>query len=89
MEFLMELLLEIIIEGSFGISTDKKIPKWIRYLFIIFLIAFFLFIIGGLLLLGFFIAKENIYAGLFIIFVSVILLIGCILKFRQVYGKRR
>lgn len=89
MEFLMELLLEVIIEGSFGISTNKKIPKWIRYLFIIFLIVFFLFIIGGLFLLGFFIAKENIYAGLFIIFVGFILLIGCILKFRQVYKKRR
>ena len=40
MDFLIELIGDVLIEGSFELATNKKVSKWIRYpilsLFIIF-----------------------------------------------------
>lgn len=85
MEFIFELLVELLLEGSIEISSNRKLSKWIRYPLIILLILFFSTVIFGLLILGVLILKKNIAAGLFVIIVSLILLIGCIIKFKNIY----
>ena len=86
MEFLIELLLDLVLEGSIEISKNKKISKFIRYPLIIFIILSFTIIFFGMLILGILILKENIYFGLLI---SIILIILSIKKFKKVYIERK
>lgn len=89
MEFLIELLLDLIIEGSIEISSNKKVSKFIRYPLIVLIILFFTLFILGLMLLGIIILKENIYFGIFLLIIVLILLISGINKFKNIYLEKR
>ncbi len=89
MEFLIELLLDLVLEGSIEISSNKKVSKFIRYPLIILIILFFSIVIFGLLLLGIMIIKDNILIGLFIIAISLFLLIASIIKFKTIYLNKK
>lgn len=88
MEFIFEFIAELILEGSIEISSNKKVSKWIRYPLIFILILVFSIVIFGLLILGLIILNKNILAGIFIIIVSIIMLIGSIFKFKYTYLKK-
>ena len=85
MEFLIELVLELALEGGVELSKSKKIPKIIRYLVIILIVLFFAVIIIGLFLIGVTILKNNIIVGLFMIAISVIFLFLAMIKFKKIY----
>lgn len=85
MEFLIEALLNLLLEESIKISSNKRISKFIRYPLIILIILFFAVIILGLLILGIVILSKNIYAGLLLIIISLIMLISGIIKFKKIY----
>lgn len=89
MEFLIELLLDLIIEGSVEISSNKKVSKFIRYPLIVLIILFFTLFILGLMLLGIIILKENIYFGIFLLIIVLILLISGINKFKNIYLEKK
>lgn len=89
MEFLIELLLDLIIEGSIEISSNKKVSKFIRYPLIVLIILFFTLFILGLMLLGVIILKENIYFGIFLLIIVLILLISGINKFKNIYLEKK
>ncbi len=88
MEFILEVLLDLILEGSVEISSNHKISKFIRYPLIVLIIAFFLGIISLILIVGLVSLKEHPLLGLFLIIVSIILLIGSIIKFKNTYIKK-
>lgn len=88
MEIIFELLLDLIVEGSIEITSNKKINKIIRYPLLIFIILFFITIIGGILLLGIVILKQNIILGIILILLSILLLVGSIIKFKSLYLKK-
>lgn len=88
MEYIIEAILDLILEGSMEISSNKKISKWIRYPLILFIILFYSIVIIGLFILGLMILKENILFGFFIIVLSLFMLIGSIVKFKKIYGKK-
>lgn len=85
MEFLIEILLELILEGGIEISSNKKVPKWIRYPMIVLILLFFTFVIVAILVLGMYILTQNIFMGIVIITIGVILLISQIIKIRKMY----
>ena len=89
MEFLIEILLDLLLEGSIEISSDKKISKFIRYPLIVVIILFFAVVIFGILILGIASLNENIYLGLLLIIISLIMLISAIIKFRKIYIERK
>lgn len=89
MDFIFEVIIEIILEGGLEISSNKKVSKFIRYPIIFILGLFFILVIGGLFYLGIVIFKKNIFGGIFIIAVSLILLWGCILKFKKIYLRKK
>jgi len=89
MEFLIELVLDLFLEGGIEVSSNKKISKWIRYPIIFIIVAFFLAVISLLFIAGIAILKENILAGLLIIGISVFMLVGCIFKFRKIYLEKK
>lgn len=88
MEFLIEAVLDLIFEGSIEISSNKKVPKWIRYPLIVLIILFCMIVILGLLIIGIVMLKESILAGIITISVSLILFILGIIKFNKIYKEK-
>lgn len=89
MEFLIEGLLDLIVEGSMEASQNKKVPKGIRYLLIAFVVLIFATIILGLFTLEILIFNKNKLGGIFTLLVSIFLFVGTIIKFRNVYLKKK
>ena len=85
MDFIFELLFELIFEGALSVSSDKKVPNFIRYPLIAFIILFFLGVIVGLFVLGIFSLKKSVIGGIFVIFVSVMLFTMATVKFIKKY----
>lgn len=89
MEFLIEFLVDLILEGSMEISEDERMPKWLRYICLTILTIVFGLVTIGLFILGVYVGKENIYAGIFFILIAFILLISGIVKFEKKYIQRK
>lgn len=85
MEFIIELILELLFEGGKEICTNKKISKWIRYPISFIMISFFLIVIFGIIVLGIFLMKDTVFGGLVFLVIGIIMLIAFIYKFRKVY----
>lgn len=85
MDFIFELLFELIFEGALSVSSNKKVSKFIRYPLIAFMILFFLGVIGGIFVLGIFSLKKSVIGGIFVIFVSVMLFTMATVKFIKTY----
>ncbi len=89
MDFLIEFILELVLEGTIELGTNKKVPPIIRYplLFVIFLGALFLFF--GIFSLALATWKKNIYLSFLLYFFDFILVIGVISKIRKAYEKKK
>lgn len=85
MEFLIEILLNLLLE----VSKNKKISKFIRYPLIVIIILFFAIVIFGLMFIGIICLKNSIVGGLIILLFSILLLIMAILKFKKIYLEKR
>lgn len=89
MEFIFELILELLFEGSMELSTNKKTPKWLRIILAIFIILFMLTITIGLIVIGLLFIKSEPLVSVFIIIVGSILLIGAIIKLKKIYFQNK
>ncbi len=85
MEYLFEFILELVFESSIEASKNNKIPKIIRYPLIVLISLFFIAVIGLIFLAGILSLKENIFVGIFLIFIGLITLIMSIVQFRKTY----
>lgn len=88
MEFLLEILLELILEGSIEISQNKKVPLIIRIPLIIIISSFFLLVIGLIIFTGAIILETNKLAGIFFIALGIIMFLLCIKKLKDLYLKK-
>ena len=84
MEFIIELLFEIIVEGSLELGSHRKVPMPLRIL----ALAVFGVIYGGLVFLLFASGIDayqagNLAAAVLLIVVSVGLLVGCVYMIRK------
>lgn len=69
MDFIIELILELAIEGSLAIGTNKKISRWIRYPLLFLLAIFYICILGVIAVAGIKILDSNFILGIvFLIF---------------------
>lgn len=85
MDLLIEILFDLILEGSIELSSNKKVPKIIRYPLIAIIILFFAVVIVGIFVLGIFSIKENIAFGIVLILLSLFFFVASIIKFKKVY----
>ena len=83
MDFLIELIGEILIEGSFELATNKKVSKWIRYPLLGILIVLYSMIIFGILFVGINSINENLMLSIILIIISILMLVGTIVAFRR------
>ena len=89
MEFIFEVILELVLEGSIEVSKSSKIPKYIRYPLIGMISLFFLAVIGLIFVAGILAFKENALLGIFFLCIGLLLLIMSMIKFRKTYLTKR
>lgn len=85
MDLIIEILLELILEGTVEISSNKKVPKWIRYPLIFLIILVFTIIIVGIFVLGMLLSKDNLIIGILFILLSLFFAIMGTKKFKEKY----
>lgn len=79
MDFLFELIFELLFEGSTEIAKNRKISKWIRYPIIVFILLFFIPIFGLIGIVGIMMLVKHsqitdIYLGIFLVVIDFILI---------------
>ena len=88
MGYLIEFLIELILDGTFELSQTKKTPNWLR----IPLIILVLFILIGPIILIFLTAflalKEYTLLSIILFIIGILFTIVSIYKFRHLYIKR-
>ena len=85
MEFLFEILFELILEGGVAASQSKKVPKAVRVFLIVLISALYLSVIGLILFIGVSCWKTNKIGGLIIITIGSVIFIMAAVKFRKMY----
>lgn len=83
MEFLIDLIVEIIVEGLFELATNKKINKFIRYPLLALFIMLYLGMMLLLILLGISYYKENNFVAFILWGLALGLLIISVLGIRK------
>ena len=87
METLLEIIMEIVMEGTLYTAGNKKVSLWIRIPLILVLLLFFGFIIAGSFLTGIIIVKKEwFFKGLIMLGISVLML-GVLIKLIVDYRK--
>lgn len=80
MEFLIELILDLFLDGTLEILPNKKIPKWVRYTLgsiafaLIGAVMLAIFVVGALLM------PDMLWAGILFEVVGVVFLVAFIRK---------
>lgn len=89
MDFIIELVIELLLEESIEISSNKKVSKWIRYLLILFIVTMFAGIILLIFYLGFSLLNKNMLVAILILIIGVFMLISAIIKFKKLYIEKK
>lgn len=89
MDLIIEILFNLIFEGSVEAMNRIKIPKIVRYVLIVFVAALLVLIFFALLMLSQYFMKEMLIIGI-IVLAFIALIVGLFFwKFRVVIKKRR
>ena len=89
MEFIIELILDLLLEGSIEASKSEKVPKPVRYILITLISLFFLAVIGLIIFIGIDTLKNSKLGGIIVISMGVLFLILAIIKFKKIYIKKK
>ena len=84
MEFLIELLFDLALEGSIEITKSVKVSKWIRYPVIVLVVGFFTAVLGLMFLVSVMFLKENVAGGILFLILTLFMTGSCIYKIRKV-----
>jgi len=87
MELLLEIIFELIVDGSEEVAKNRKISKWIRYPIVFLMSLFIIAVIGLLTFIGFaLILKGDIYAklgGILFLIFDIFLIISAIKNIKK------
>jgi hypothetical protein len=85
MEFIFEVIVGLILDGSIEISKSSKVPNYIRYPLIAVISVFWVAVIGLIFLVGVLSLRINIGLGLLLILLGLSTAVISIVKFRKIY----
>lgn len=88
-EFIIELILELIMEGSVSICKSKKVSKWIRYPLIFLVSLISLGIVGIVLVTAFDVMDDSIIGGLAILAIAIFILVCMIREIVKTYNEKK
>ena len=83
MDFLFELLFELIAEGTVELSKSRRVPKYIRYPLIVVIVLFCVAVIGLVFAVGILSLRQNVLLGILLIALGVFMLVVSILKLKK------
>lgn len=89
MESIIEIILELVLEGSIEASKSSKIPKPVRYLITAMIVLLFIVFIGFIFWVGVIVLNDNIPAGIFLILMGVVMTLLGVIKFIKTYLTKR
>ncbi len=89
MESIIEIILELVLEGSIEASKSSKIPKPVRYLITAMIVLLFIAFIGFIFWVGVIVLNDNIPAGIFLILMGVVMTLLGVIKFIKTYLTKR
>lgn len=79
MEFIFEILFELIFEGSLELGTSKKVPLPLRILAMAVFVIVVAGVLGILLVVALEVRKEHVIGGWLLILFDLFLL-GCVIR---------
>lgn len=79
MDDLIEFILELIIDGCIEFLPDKKIPKWLRVIMALVILA----VAIGVIVLGVVLLRASIIVGVGMIIIGIGFLIATIVKVKK------
>ena len=82
MDTVLELLLDLFLEGGMEVSKSKQVPKYIRYPVMALVIAILAACIGLILVIGIAMLRDSVLAGLLIALAGLAAFFG-IRRFRR------
>lgn len=88
MNYIVDFIVELLIEGTYELSRNKKTPSWLKYPLII---IFFLIFLGStalIFLTAYLSLKEQPLIGIILFIIGLIYSIAFIYKFIKIYSKR-
>ena len=85
MEYLIEFILELVLDGGLEVSKNGKVPRPIRYIILSIILLFFLSIIGLIYFTAFLVLKQSIIGFILFLSLATFLLISAIIKLKKEY----
>ena len=85
MEDILEAIAEILWDGAFALSTDNRLPKWVRYPAIGLIVLLFAAVVAVILMVGILMLRRVWFVGLLFLGLGVFFAYWGIRKFRRVY----
>ncbi|MBR6253032.1 MAG: hypothetical protein IKR04_04245 [Clostridia bacterium] len=89
MDFILDLLIDLVLEDGIEASQNKKIPKGLRYVILTAVILIYAMIIGLVVWFGITTLKESVVFGVGIIIFAVVFAVLCIIKFVNAYKRKQ
>ena len=83
MDTVLELLLDLFLEGGMEVSKSKQVPKYIRYPVMALVIAILAACIGLILVIGIAMLRDSVLAGLLLIALAGLAAFFGIRRFRR------
>jgi hypothetical protein len=88
-DFVIELVLDLLWEGTVALSQSKTIPAWLRYILIGLIALFCTAVFAVIFLVGLLLLQKTILGGLALVGVGIVMAAMGIHKFRKLYLKRK
>ena len=80
MDFILEFLFELLLEGTVELSKNVKVPKTIRYPLLVLIILFVIAMIAGIFVLGIVLFKEDMFFSIMMFALGTFFLVGISVK---------
>ena len=89
MEYVIEAILDLVLELGIEASKSKKVPRILRYLLMGLIIFLFMAVISLVLFMGVLVLLKDIIGGIIIIILGIIMLVSAIIKFKRIYIEKK
>ncbi len=83
MDFLLEILFELVAEGTVELSKSSRVPKYIRYPLFAVIVLFYIAVIGLVFGVGILSLRQNVLLGILFIALGVFMLVMSVLKLNK------
>lgn len=88
MDFIIEILIELIMEGTFELSQTKKTPNWLRYPLIAIIAIIFIGVISIIFITAYLSINEYPAIAISLFVLGLVFAISAVYKFKSLYFKR-